>query len=125
MKLDLTFWASLQPVSKVTYQRDLSKRPTKETNKIRYINEMRADFWAWASLDPFKLEAGEEPGQALPTEEYSVVAGCLPTPEVPLVGAQVCVWVFVWVFVWVWVCVGSIRMLPAAYLLLRLMSLIR
>jgi len=36
-----------------------------------------------------KLEAGEEPGQALPSEDYSVVAGCAPTPEVPVAGAQI------------------------------------
>jgi len=36
-----------------------------------------------------KLDPGEEPGQALASEEFSVVAGCLPTPEVPLAGAQI------------------------------------
>lgn len=36
-----------------------------------------------------KLEPGEEPGQALASKDYAVVAGCLPTPEVPLVGAQI------------------------------------
>ena len=36
-----------------------------------------------------KLAPGEEPGQALPSDEYSVVAGCTPTPEVPVTGAQI------------------------------------
>jgi hypothetical protein len=29
------------------------------------------------------LEPGAEPGAALPTDQYSVVAGCLPTPDSP------------------------------------------
>ena len=37
------------------------------------------------------LAPGEEPGQALPTEEYSVVAGCLPTPDLPTDGAEILV----------------------------------
>ena len=36
-----------------------------------------------------KLTPGEEPGQALPSDDYSVVAGCTPTPEVPVTGAQI------------------------------------
>jgi hypothetical protein len=35
------------------------------------------------------LEAGAEPGAALPTDKYSVVAGCLPTPEAPTDGTQI------------------------------------